>query len=160
MEPISILSLACNIVQLVSFAGDLLSKGFEIQQATNGSIVRNNELESVTRELREFIYKLRTSPRETNPHNPVSQHTERSLQALCQNCIDVATELVEALEKLKLRGNRNIWNSMRQALGCVWAEPKINTLSQKLELYRRQIDTVLLFSLRYAPMRIIHSDLS
>jgi hypothetical protein len=54
MDPLTALGLASNIVQLISFSSDLVAKGREIYQSTDGTLVENLELETITKSLREL----------------------------------------------------------------------------------------------------------
>jgi hypothetical protein len=50
-DPLTTLGLASNIVQLISFTSDLISKGREISKSADGVLVENLELEAITSSL-------------------------------------------------------------------------------------------------------------
>jgi hypothetical protein len=67
---------------------------------------------------------------------------------MCTGCEKVSEELLDVIQDLRSSGPHSRWKSFRQALMSVWKEHEIDTLSQRLERYRRQIDTILLVSMR------------
>jgi hypothetical protein len=144
LDPLTALGLASNIVQLIQFTSDLVAKGRDIHQSTDGALVENLELEAITKSLRELSVEV-ASPVSEGSH---LTKVEEQLQQLCEGCQNVADELLDVIQKLKIQGLHKRWTSFRQALTSVWKEDEIQALSIRLERYRRQIDTTLLLSLR------------
>jgi hypothetical protein len=145
-DPLTALSLASNILQLISFASDLISKGHEIYKSVDGKLVEHLELEAVTRSLRDLSRSLIES--KLGDSTKKLSHTDEQLLVLSRHCNVLAGELIDAIQRLKVGEKKTAWNSFRQALRSVWNEEKIERLSDRLENYRRQIDTTLLISLR------------
>lgn len=142
-DPLTALGLASNIIQLISFASDLVSKGREIYKSANGTLVENLELETITTSLQELSSHL------VPPSIPGKRSfTEVQLEELCHGCKDVSRQLLCVIQGLKASGSHMRWKSFRQALNSVWKENKIEALLKRLERYRSQIDTTLLASLR------------
>lgn len=52
LDPFTALSVASSVIQIVDFSSKLVSKGEEIRR--NGSLVENDELERVTKDLQEL----------------------------------------------------------------------------------------------------------
>jgi hypothetical protein len=73
---------------------------------------------------------------------------DKQLWELCSGCEKISAQLLGVLQDLRLPGSHVRWKSFRQALMSVWKENEIDTMSKRLERYRRQIDTVLLVSMR------------
>jgi hypothetical protein len=144
LDPLTALGLASNIVQLITFTSDLVAKGRDIYQSTDGALVENLELEAITKSLRELSIEVVPPVSRGFPLTKV----EGQLQQLCEGCQNVADELLKVIQKLKTQGPHKGWTSFRQALNSVWREDEIQALSIRLERYRRQIDTTLLLSLR------------
>jgi hypothetical protein len=160
MAELAALGLASNIIQLITFASDLISKTHEIHKSTQGSLVRHLELEAVSENLRnlaESILELR--PRSISQKQPIAK-AEEQLQRLCKSCDGVARDLLVALEKLKIKQEHGKWKSFRQALTCIWSENEIDLLAARLEGHRREIDTMLLRLLRYITTLIFYTDLT
>src|SRR5690606_22724142 len=80
---------------------------------------------------------------------PKLSKSEQELQRLSEGSKEVATELLAALQKLKVSDGKNkAWTSFRQALHSVLSAERIDQLSTRLERYQAQINTALLLSLR------------
>jgi len=95
MELLSALSLAANVVQSIDFSCNLLSESRQIFQSTSGTSAENDELESVAKHLQEIIAPLWKS---AGP-NP----GKSTISKVIQSCNDVAKDLLEAVEKLKVK---------------------------------------------------------
>ena len=74
---------------------------------------------------------------------------DHNLQTLCDNCGTVAEEILALLGKLRPKGKYGKWDSFRKALKTVGSENELDGLMRRLETYRKQLDTLLLASLRY-----------
>lgn len=145
MDPLTALGLASNIVQLITFASDLVSKGREIYKSVDGALVENLELETITTTLQELSQSVHLPRR---PRLEKLTKTERKLHELCHDCNDVSGQLLGVIRGLKAKGPATRWNSFRHALNSVWKENEIEALETRLDRYRRQLDTTLLMSLR------------
>ncbi|KAH6693389.1 hypothetical protein BKA61DRAFT_647796 [Leptodontidium sp. MPI-SDFR-AT-0119] len=165
LDPLTALSLASNIVQFLSFTGELIDRGREIYNSADGILVEHAELEIITRNLDALTSRLLfigsaheqpvdihrvapSKPQKSSQSTAKSQSTEETLTELVQGCRGTSRQLVDALRELKLEGANKRWNSFRQALKSIWEEKKIKDLSERQERYRRQIDTTLLLLLR------------
>lgn len=144
MDPLTVLGLASNIVQLVTFTSDLISKGNEIYKSADGVLIENLELESITTTLQKLASDLVVPDR----HSRRPTKTETQLQELCNGCKDVSGQLLNVIQGLKAKELRAKWSSFRQALNSVLKDNEIRVLEVRLERYRRQIDTTLLVALR------------
>lgn len=69
----------------------------------------------------------------------------------------ITENIEDAIGKLKVQGSHHRkWKSFRQALNAVRSEDDIEQLSKRLDKFRSQIDTTLLFILRYlAPCGVL-----
>lgn len=144
MDPLTALGLASNIIQLISFTSDLVSKGREIYKSADGALIEHMELETIAKSLQDLSADL---PAQAKRGKSLTR-TEKQLRGICEGCNEVSGELIEAIQRLKATGNHKRWNSFRQALNSVWKENQIDALSKRLEKYRNQLDTTLLVSLR------------
>ncbi|KAH7055668.1 hypothetical protein B0J12DRAFT_717839 [Macrophomina phaseolina] len=121
MDPASAIGLAAGIVQLTSFAGDLLSKAREIRNSADGALVENQELEAIATGLQQLSQGLSAG-------NRYLTRAEKQLTEMCNGCQDAAKDLLGVRKK--------------------------HTLTERLERYRRQIDSVLLITLRKSVERL------
>ena len=146
LDPASAIGLAASIAQLLTFASGLLKKGREIYNSAEGATIAGSQMEIVANTLVELTSQVREQ--EHVVADPAHSKAEVELQKLCSACVEVSQSLLDALNKLKRKEGNKSWNSIRQALRFVWNENKINSLSNQIESYRRQIDTALLLSIR------------
>ncbi|OCL04539.1 hypothetical protein AOQ84DRAFT_416018 [Glonium stellatum] len=72
----------------------------------------------------------------------------KQLQKLSEECSAVSKELLQELEKLKVKGSHKRRDSFRQALNSIWSQKQICALEAKLEGIRKQLDTTLSVCLR------------
>jgi hypothetical protein len=145
MDPVTALGVAAATVQFISFTSGVISMSREIYQSSNGNTVSQNELDTVAQSLRRLCSPLRSFNKQR-----AFTDNERELKRLCQGCIRVTEDIEGALGKLKVQGSHHRkWKSFRQALNAVRSGDEIEMLSKQLDQYRNQIDTTLLFILRY-----------
>jgi hypothetical protein len=98
MDPISALSLAGTVVQLVDFSIKIVSKSSELYRSGSEGPVENQSMEKATKDLTVLNDQLKNS----NVH-------DLGLQELCKACGDAADELLTALSKVKVEGNGRAW---------------------------------------------------
>jgi len=147
MDPASALGLASSIVQLVQFTGDLISKGNEIYKSADGTLIDNLELETIAASLADLSKEVPLLVHTKDRKKSLTK-IEKEMQDLCQGCNAISMQLIEVVGELKNKRPPTRWNSFRQALLSVWKESEIAALEKRLERYRRQLDTVLLVSLK------------
>ncbi|KAJ4367172.1 hypothetical protein N0V83_007702 [Neocucurbitaria cava] len=80
---------------------------------------------------------------------------DKQLVALQKESAAVAKKLRAALEKAKVKNGHRKWRSVYQAIRSVYSEQEISKLATQLDDIRKQVDTVLLVSLRYALSDIV-----
>ncbi|KAL1635246.1 hypothetical protein SLS58_010367, partial [Diplodia intermedia] len=141
MDPATVIGLAASIVQFITFTGQLLSKSREIHSSADGALVENRELEAITTSLQDLSRDISVGSR-------YSTKADKKLNELCDGCQEVTNELLVLVQKLKGSNSHRGWGSFRQAALSVWKEKEVRALSDRVERYRRQIDTVLLVTLR------------
>jgi hypothetical protein len=146
MDPIAILSLASNLIQVITFTKEIISNSCELYRSADGLLVRYEELKSITHSLNSLVCGLEEI--EESEDFVCISRPERHLRELGKNCKGVVEELLAATRNLRVEGKNKKWSSIRQALNSVWNESKIDKLEKRVDAYRSQIETALLFSLR------------
>ena len=147
MEPLVAIGLAGNIVTFLEFAGKLVSKGHKIYNSADGTLIENSQLHAVARNLVTLNNRIADSVENSKFRGPFSI-TELELKKVCEACNKSAKSLLQALELLKAPGRHGKWRSLRQAFKCVWTKHEIDRMSSQLQSYRKELDTILLVSLR------------
>jgi hypothetical protein len=152
MDPLSVVSLVGTIVQFVDFGGKLLSNAVELYRSPIGTLAAHHELELVTTDLQALISKLRQSLYSGN--EPPGQETasqRESFEVLCDEAVKVAEELVNRLERLKIKdGKLRKWQSLQHAVEAAWSRKELVDLKNQLLGLKDALETRVLFSIRSA----------
>ena len=124
MEPVSILAVAGNVLQFVDFGLKLLSKTKQIYKQS--STEENVDIEAISTHLKETWTRI-------NGLAPPSSSAAATLQS---QSIAIIDELEQALETLKIQGQRTRWKSFRKAIKSASSKDKINEWTRRLESLR------------------------
>jgi len=148
MEPLSAFSVAANVIQLVDFTSKLVSGAHEIYESADEELIEHSELKAVTKNLSRLTREFDTSIKARKLDRKQFSENELEQERLGKDCSRVASELLEALDRLKFHGKHAKWNSVRQALLSVWHKDKIDTLEKRLERFRQELVANTLATLR------------
>lgn len=145
MDPFNALSIAASVVQFVDFTSKILSTTYELYKSADGASLENAERETVTKDLQALNKRLtnRSSRRGSLAKE------EYALETICRGCNVIADELLEKLERIRIKGKHTKWKSLRQALKSIWSESAIDEVSRRLARYRQELDTQLLVLIKY-----------
>jgi hypothetical protein len=151
MDPLTVLSVAGSVVQFADFSMKLFADGRELYKSTRGILTAHEELELVTVDLRALIVKVKQVPvsEVAESENQGDRDGEASFGKIYCDATKLAEELIDALDKLKLREGKNrIWESFRKVIESAWSRDQIKSLSKRLESLKRAAETYTLFSIR------------
>lgn len=140
MDPFVAAGLAGNVVTFVDFSAKLLSRSQQLYASASGAVEENDELESLAKNLRDFAERIRQQPTGTSPtyHSSSDLDWETVLNNLAQQCIQVADQLLELLDSIKVKGDGRIRSSV-QALKSLWKQEHIDSLQRRLERISKQL---------------------
>jgi hypothetical protein len=138
LDPFAALGLAGNIVQFVDFLVKLLSESRVLYQSTAGASDENVVFQKIAQHLQSLASNLTTS-------SVTPRQVPRELKDIAGSCQDVASELLQALERLKVTGSHRRWKSFVQALKSM----HIAQLTARLDRLQSQLNTRLLAMMRY-----------
>jgi hypothetical protein len=152
MDPLSALSVAAAVVQLVDYGAGIVSKGTQLYKSVDGALGENIELETASIRLQQLSSGMQGSlsqARRDNTQGSPAQ-VDQHLEAMCNECVTVSQELVDKLETLKVPGDHPYkkWKSFRQALKSVWSKEKIEAIAERLCSLRAELNTHVVVSLR------------
>lgn len=176
LDPISTLSVAAAAVQFVQFSSQIVSKGRHIYNSSHGVAQEHEITETVTLRLQELTQRLSEASikakasDETNasdnahlrPKNQGSgemhEHYER-VHSICKECETLSGILLDRLQKLKVPAGseHRRWKSFRHALKDVWSKSELDGMSERLRLLREELDSHMLFVLRYVYLFLLHT---
>jgi hypothetical protein len=151
MEPFSALSIATAAVQFIDFTAKLISGTRQVYH-NDANHLREDKAEIIviTKDLTRLNdaiqqSRLRQSTLSIDPR-------DRAILELCERCNKVADDLLEALDKLRVKATSTrprAWDSFVIALRTVmWDNDKIDALNRDLQNYRQQITMNLIVSQR------------
>jgi hypothetical protein len=145
MDPLTAVSLAATVLQFVDFGSKIVSKGYHLYKAADGSLSENEQLAYVITDLKSLNARLKH-------HEKLSCRTrdEQTLEDLSYRCSAIADVLLTKLDKLKVEKGVKFrkWKSFRQALKSVWTKEELDKLAEILSGYRNQLEFHVLLSMR------------
>jgi hypothetical protein len=140
MEALVALGLVGNIVQFVDFSGKLISMSIQLYHSYDGTSVENVDVETATKHLMVLSEKLKDG---------ATTAGDKALQSLCHSCQNAATDLLAALNKVKVKDRQQRWESVRKALRSVWSEKEIKGLEDRLAKFKEDLSLYIVVDLRY-----------
>jgi hypothetical protein len=149
MDPLTAFGLVANIIQLVDFSSKLISEGREIYNSSDGELLDHSELKIVSKDLSRLALQVENASKALGSRRKLSE-AEQDQARLGQECHRVASDLLRALDDLKMKGSNRRWNSFRQALLTVWNRDKIERLEKRLDRFRQELVASVLVTLRQA----------
>ncbi|KAL2060353.1 hypothetical protein VTL71DRAFT_9748 [Oculimacula yallundae] len=147
MEGLAAFGIVVNVIQLVDFTSKLVAGGHEIYKSADGQLVEHSEIQKITVRLSTASKKVADDLSSLKSKRSLTS-SEQELVQLGHECVEIATELHDALEKLKVGGKVGKRQSFRQALLTVWHKDKIEGLEKRLDRFRQQLVTEILDMLR------------
>ncbi|KAG4436838.1 hypothetical protein IFR05_007687 [Cadophora sp. M221] len=140
MDPITALALTGNILQFIDFGLKATSKARDIYLSADGVTAENADLEALIVDIAAVTTKLAASSANTSGND--------SLDEICRRCTASAKDLIAALQKLKMDGQKGKWKSARKGLKAVWGKKKVDELQGRLEGWRDEIQFHVVVQLR------------
>lgn len=140
IDPFTSLALAGNILQFIDFTWKLLSDSRAIYYSDTGSSDEHVVLEKIVKNLQPLVANL-----------TISNTASNQLKDIATTCQNVSDKLREALLELEMKGQKSRWKSFVHALKNVWEQSQIIDLTNQLEKAQNQLNTHLLFMMRYKP---------
>jgi hypothetical protein len=145
LDPISAVSLTSAIVQFVDFSAKLISKSHEIYTSSSGVSQENVNLQAIADRLGTLAIHFNDDLSTGGGIKPASQ----CLSSLALSCKDVADELLQAIESLKVHSGPNRkWRTFRKALKSMWEKGRIEDLERRLNDLRSQLTIELVAHIR------------
>lgn len=163
LDPLTALSLACNIVQVVDFASKVVARCRHIH--TYGELPEHHELEIVTADLLRLSTRLKEHPqpptlsqkqlKEENDTQKMQREKDLALSQLSSLCVKIADELLSRLFKYKVPEGvpRTKWRSFREALEQVWKKKDLDELAARLAEIRNEMSFKVLIEFKYTALR-------
>ena len=167
LEGLAALGCASNIVQFVEFGCRLFSQSKELYRSSSGLLDEAVELDNITQSLSRLSDNLIVK------HKPLSHRSdielgdgvehvppiqpanamgiddgEINLVLIAKDCKNVAHELSEALEQLRVESPSKKWQCFRVTLKRIWKPERIDDMSRRMERLSRQMTMCLVHNLK------------
>ena len=139
MDPVTVFSLACGVIQIVDTSMDVAKKCRELYK--NGASSEDREIENMANSLTDLY---------GNP-DPRAQDGPGELQDLCSKCSNTAQQLCTEVQKLKVNGPHRKREAVVKTVKAVWKKSAIEEIQKQLDGYQRLMDSNILVDLRFVP---------
>jgi hypothetical protein len=150
LDPLTALSLAGTVIQLVDFGSEIFSTAYELHKSATGALSANDEIKTITSDLLALTIKLRRSFYSSEALFTQEEQTlANNFERICNEALGVADEILQRLDRLKVKGQYRAWKSFQQAAKAVWSKAEIAKLLERLSKLRTALETHILVSLRY-----------
>ncbi|PLB37993.1 uncharacterized protein BDW47DRAFT_125696 [Aspergillus candidus] len=137
MDPLTALSTASAVVQLVDFGRRILDDTHELY--TQGRLVTLQELKTTTQDLVHVNHLLAHRPQPgDNAASPISD-AEQALDQLAADCSEAAKELIACLQSLDADVGIGRWRSFCQAVRSRWTLRQIQDMEARIRVFREQL---------------------
>ena len=140
MEPLTALSLACNVIQLVEFSLESAKVCKEIYDT--GSLDENKRIEKYVADVTSANKEIQTALR-----NPKSGRRLSRIERTAEDVSATAKELQIALNRLKLsksQGIRKVGGAFKSTLKTLISSGTIKKLQERLELQENALRSSIL----------------
>ena len=141
METLAAISLVGSIVQFMDFVGKLISNSAQLYDSGKDVLPENAEIDTVVNHLTGLNGRIKDAATSTG---------DEELQKLCQSCSAVAQELLAALDKVRVNGERSKWKSIIKAVQNTWSKEDIVRLEKRLARFREVLNLQVAMNIRYA----------
>jgi uncharacterized phage infection (PIP) family protein YhgE len=111
----------------------------ELYKSASGATSENDELESLAKSLKNLADRTRRKPSNSLKDGRLNITSETILDNLSQQCIQVADELLEMLETVKVKADGGALKSAIQAVKTVWKQDRIDDIQQRLDRISKQL---------------------
>jgi hypothetical protein len=162
MDPLSALSLAGTIVQLVDFGKKLFSDCEQLYNSSRGVLTVHEQLELVTADLQSVFSKLKNTSSmqrdEIGVSNKSNHVTDESIfLEICDEAAMIADELLAKLRGFKIKdGKHRSWETLKAVVKPIWSRDEIENLKKQLATFKDSLDLRLFLSIRYCIRQNLH----
>lgn len=149
MDPLTALGLGANILQFIDFSCSIIGTAREIEDSNCNTTVEFADLETVTQTLILLNSRILISNEDsTHSKNATPSNASINLSAACDDCAQVASELISVLRRLKTVDKSKTWTGLTQAFKTILSRDRIQALRDRLDRHRSVVQLALMVSLR------------
>jgi hypothetical protein len=142
MEPLSALAFSGNLLQFIDIAGKLLSEAHQVCRSANGITTSNRDAIAVYDDFRAAAAGLVARPLRSTTADDLA------VVSLAERCQELSDDLIKALKNLQATNPGSKRESLRIACRALRDKGELESLEKRLDRYRRQIVTRIIFMMR------------
>jgi len=148
MEAVAALGLAGSIVQPLEFGNKLRKTILEIWNSAAGTTASNSATKAMVQTFLESLESV-SADLSQYPSLLYQQNNEDTqLQSVILRCRELADELVRRIDKLRITGPSGKRKAFAATVKSLWQEDELAEIQKRLNMYRRELETRVLLSLR------------
>src|ERR1700750_1877524 len=149
LDPLSAFAVACNVLQIIEFGSKALTNAIAYRKAANGELPENRDLRQVLQSLKTLNMDLSASMPRMTGLKSLSKPETRLLEAN-KECLRLSAEFIDLLDKLKVKDQNAMLESLRMGFKTLWYKDKMNTIERALSQARDNLNLAFLVYMRYA----------
>ncbi|KAF2744731.1 hypothetical protein M011DRAFT_460756 [Sporormia fimetaria CBS 119925] len=139
MEAWAVVACVASVVQLVDVTARCISKSREIQQSGDGFLESHASPQDATNHLRGLNNEVVFS---------ATAITDPALLVLCNSVTSTTDQLLAVLDKVKVKGSKTKWKSLRSAIRSVWSKEQVEDLERRVAEFRDELNLHIVVRLR------------
>lgn len=140
LSPLDALGAAAAAIRFVDFSITILSKSREIYSSASSSTRQALDLAIIQTSLGSRAQKIKERIKPDLVGSSIAEEDKITL-ALCNQCLDISTELEIVLSAVRSQDPNTKWKSVRCALKSMWRKGTIETLRSRLLEMRTALDS-------------------
>jgi hypothetical protein len=138
-EAIAAFALAGNVLQFLEVGGKLVKQCWDIYNSNGNALQHLEEVEALTLDLQNTLKSL---------ESPASTGQDTRLASLSKECFVLAQQLLDTIEETGLRRQGSRRGILVTVFKATWKSSKIAEQQGRIDMYRRQLATLIMASLR------------
>jgi len=142
----------------VDFGISVADHALEIYRSSEGVLDQNLQIQTMATDLTLITADLQSSIAVSEKLGLVRNAQE--LMKTARDCHKSSRQLLEALSRLKVDGERTKWKAIGRSLYTAWAKKEIGEAALQMARYRQVIDTRLLIDIRSVNSNLIYNCFS
>jgi hypothetical protein len=142
MEPLTALALSGNVLQFIESAGKFIREARQICRSATGVTGANRDAIAVYDDFRGAAAVLAA-----RPLRPTTAD-DAAVVSLAERCNELSDDLVTALKSLQSTNPGSKRDSLRVAWRALRDKGELESLEKRLERYRQQLVTRIIFMMR------------
>ena len=145
LDPLTALSVASCVLQIVDFGCKLVSETQEVYYSACGATKNNVTGAEIARDIELLYIDLKTKDLTFHRIDP----DEKALGKLVDSCLLEQNEMHKLLADLTVPGDATKWKSFKSAIKSARKRGKVDQIESRLLRIQKQIDSRLLVMIKY-----------